>query len=700
MFVKKRKSNNITEIHSTDTALTSPRQAVSEGLTTSHQLANIEWKNKPVIQEKSSKQSNLSNFVLDQVSPGVLNKQELSSHHHLQEQISMVGEAIRQTNSATTNNKIPTDNSSAAIMSHHRLQDEMSMAAGENHKTKSPTTDNRIPTDNSSAVIMSHHHLQDEMSMAAGENHTTKSPTTDNRIPTDNSSAMIKNTMKLRNHSTVASSVVENDSIKNNSSAVDSQNKWFTNTSLAMGNSSISTLHNNHSTVKPYTAADYLQTLYPQLSVFKAPFEIDEKNPSSAKDSMKTSPAPLHSLPLYRNNRSLSKNSSSPLIKLILNNERTNKLSPEMQRKVQKALLMSLLRSPSNLGQRSVVKQGLSTPRYISSASNLLLTRSKKPGKQAPGYRYLTEAGAKLLPAHIFSPLGSVFKDHLGPSPVPLKTTSSTPVPTTAGIQHKTKTDPSIEPTQIGLIQPQTKSKSVKEPSSPPVIVPTQSGMIPVAPTTANPFVSTLSGFIASPSDPVEAIVPTRKPFVPTESGFIPPSTNKYGHNMWRQGHETQHKPKPAFVEKGLPPHETQLTFDFPQELGTTNVHAKVEQGNKNHARKSHDVNSHIGDSQPAYSRKRRQMFVPLPLMQASDNSQQLAQSFIPLAGQLPDQPLLSNLQQFQQPVQQLLPTQPLQSLLSQFVPPPQTLDPLQLFGQPGKMVLQSLFNSYKIEVG
>lgn len=590
----------------------------------------------------------------NQVSPGVLNKQELPYHHHLQEQISMVGEAIRQTNSATTNNK--------------------------------------IPTDNSSAVIMSHHHLQDEMSMAGGENHTTKSPTTDNRIPTDNSSAMIKNTMKLRNHSIVESSVVENDSIKNTSSALDSHNKWFTNTSLAMGNSSISTLHNNQSTVKPYTAADYLQTLYPQLSVFKAPFEIDENNPSSAKASMKASPAPLHSLPLHPNSGSLSKNSSSPLIKLILNNERTNKLSPEMQRKVQKALLMSLLRSPSNLGQRSVVKQGLSTQRYISSASNLLLTRSKKPGKQAPGYRYLTEAGAKLLPAHIFSPLGSVFKDPLGSSPVPLKTTSSTPVPTTAGIQHKTKTDPSIEPTQIGLIQPQTKSKSAKEPSSPPVIVPTQSGMIPVAPTTANPFVSTLSGFIASPSDPVEAIVPTRKPFVPTESGFIPSNTKKYGHDMWRQGHETRHKPQTAFVEKGLSSHETQLTFDFPQELGTTHVHAKVKQGNKNHARKTHDVNSHIGDSQPAHSRKRRQMFVPLPLMQASDNSQQLGQSFIPLAGQLPDQPLLSNLQQFQQPVQQLLPTQPLQSLLSQFVPAPQTLDPLQLFGQPGK--------SYKIEVG
>ena len=580
--------------------------------------------------------------------PEVLNKQELSSHHHLQDQIAMVGEAIHQTNSATTNNKIPTDNSSAAVMSHHRLQDEMSMA-GE-------------------------------------QNHTTKSSTTDNRIPTDNASAMIKNTMKLRNHSVVTTSVVENDSMKNNSSALNSRNEWFTNTSLAMGNSSMSTSHNNQSTVKPYTAADYLQTLYPQLSVFKAPFEVDEKNPSSVKASMKSSPVPLQSSPLLPSRGTLSKNSSSPLIKLILNNVTTKKLSPEMQRKVQKALLMSLLRSPSNLGQRSVVKQSLSAPRYISSASNLLLTRSKKPGKQAPGYRHLTEAGAKLLPAHIFSPLGSVFKDPLGPSHAPLKTSSSTPVPATAGTQHKAKTDPSIEPTQIGLIQPKT--NAVKEPSSPPVIVPTQSGMIPAATPTTNPYVPTQSGFVAGPSNPGEAIIPTRTPFVPTESGFIPSNAKKYGHDVWRQGHEARHKPKTAFVEQRLSSHETQLTFDDRQEPGMHHLQAKAKLGNENHTRKAKLFNSRIGHSYTAHSRQRRQLFVPLPLMQANDNSQQLGQSIIPLAGQLPDQSLLSNLQQFQQPVQQFLPTQPLQSLLSQFVPAPQALDPLQLFGQPGKIVL------------
>lgn len=575
----------------------------------------------------------------------------------------------------------------------------MSMVGEAIQQTYTATTNNKIPTDNSSAGIMFHHHLQEDMSMADKKNHTAKSATTDSRIPTDNSSAMIKDTSKLRNHSAVTPSFVENDSMKNNSSDLHSHNEWFTNTSLDMGNSSMATSQKNQSSLKPYTAADYLQTLYPQLSVFKAPFEIDEKNPSSAKASLKSSPVALHSSPLLSSDGTFSKNFSSPLIKLALKDDRTNKLSPEMQRKVQKALLMSLLKSSSNLGQRSVVKQSLSAPRYISSASNLLLARSKKTGKQAPGYRYLTEAGAKLLPAHIFSPLGSVFKDPLGSSHAPLKTSSSTPVPTTAGTQQKAKTDPSIEPTQIGLIQPQPKINEEKEPSSPPAIVPTQSGMITAAPSTANPYVPTQSGFIASPSDPAEAIVPTRKPFVPTESGFIPLNTKRYRHGVWPEHHEARNKPKTAFVEQRLSSHETQLTFDDRQEPGTPHLHAKAGLENENYTTKARVFNSRIGDSYPAHSRPRRQVFVPLPLMQANDNSQQFGQSFIPLAGQLPDQSLLSNLQQLQQPVQQFLPTQPLQSLLSQFVPAPQALDPLQLFGQPGKMVLDFLFKSYKVEV-
>ena len=611
----------------------------------------MEWKNKPVVQEKSSNQSNPNNFALDQVRPEALIKQELSSNHDLQGQIAMVGDTIHQTSSATTNNKIPTDNSSAEIMSHH--------------------------------------HLQEDMSMVGEQNHTTKSATTDNRIPTDNSSATITDTTKLRNHHVVTSSVVENDSMNNNLSDSHSHNEWFTNTSLAMGNSSLSASQKNQSTVKPYTAADYLQTLYPQLSVFKAPFEIDEKSPSSAKTFLKSSLVAQHSAPLLPSHGTLGKNSSSPLIKLVLKDNTTNKLSPEMQRKVQKALFMSLLRSSSNLGQRSVVKQSISAPRYISSTSNLLLTRSKKTGKQTPGYRYLTDAGAKLLPAHIFSPLGSVFKDPLGLSQAPLKTSSSTPAPTTPGTRHKAKTDPSIEPTQIGLIQPQTKINEEKEPTSPPAIVPTQSGMIPVAPTTASPYVPTQSGFIASPSDPVEAIVPTRKPFVPTESGLIPSNTKRYGH------HEARNKPKTAFVEQRLSSHKTQLTFDDRQEPGTPHLPAKSGPGNEKNAMKARVYNSRIRDLYRAHSRPRRQMFVPLPLVQANDNSpQQFGQSFIPLAGQLPDQSLLSNLQQLQQPVQQFLPTQPLQSLLSQFVPAPQVIDPLQLFGQSGKMVLEFQFKA------
>ena len=223
--------------------------------------------------------------------------------------------------------------------------------------------------------------------------------------------------------------------------------------------------------------------------------------------------------------------------------------------------------------------------------------------------------------------------------------------------------------------------------------------MIPVAPTTANPYVPTQSGFIASPSDPLEAIVPTRKPFVPTESGLIPSNTKRYGHGVWRQHHETRSKPKTAFVEQRLSSHKTKLTFDDRQEPATPQLPAKAGPGNEKKTTKARVFNSRIGDTDPAHSRPRRQMFVPLPLVPANDNSQQFGQSFIPLAGQLPDQSLLSNLQQLQQPVQQFLPTQPLQSLLSQFVPAPQALDPLQLFGQPGKMVLEFQFKNYKVEV-
>lgn len=614
----------MTEFYPTDTALTSSRQAVSEGLASSHQLANIEWKNKPVVHEKPSRQANQNNFVLDQVNTGAWHKQELSPPH---------------------------------------LQESVPMAGEENHKAASPAIGDTISTDNLPVKIENSTKLQDH-SLAVSSKHN------------------------------VTTSTVENDSIKKNLSDSDSHNEWFTNTSLVMRNSTI--LHDHQSTVKPYTAADYLKTLYPQLSVFKAPFEIDEKNPSSVKDFLKPSPHAMHSSSFLPRNGTLSKNTSSAPITLATSDDdpHSNKLSQEVQRKLQQALLMSLLKSPSNLGGRSAVKQSPSVPRYISSASNLLLSRSKKPGKHVPGYRYLTEAGAKLLPAHIFSPLGSEFKDPLEASPTPYTTSPSTPVQTTGPPQTKAKFHP-IEPTQMGLIQQQTQSNAGKESSTAPAIVPTQSGMIPGLSPTITPLAPTQSGFIPTQSEPAKAILPTAKPF-PAQLGFVSSNTEKQ-ENVWRNAHDAEedwetNKPKTPTIKHRLSSHEAQASNQeqaSKQKPETSRLHENARLGDKNNRSKSRAYISRITDSSPAHSRQRRQMFLPMPLMQANDNLQQLGQSLLPLPGQLSGQQLLSDLpqlQQQQQPFQQFLPTQPLQSLVPQFVPATsQALDPLQLLGQSGK---------------
>lgn len=601
--------------------------------------------------------------MLDQVYTGALHKQEFSLPH-LQEAISMADE----------------QNHKQELLPPH-LQEAETMADEQHHKQE-----------------LSPPHLQEAVSMADEQNPKATSLTTNN-ASTDSLSATMKISTKLRDHSSVSSKLnvtslsVENDSVKKNISDSDSHNEWFTNTSLVIGNRTISPSH--RSTLKPYTAADYLKTLYPQLSVFKAPFEIDEKNPSSAKDSLKPSALPLHSSFLPRNG-TFSKNTSSASIKLAAkyDDPESNKLSPQMQRKVQEALLMSLLKSTSNLGARSSVKQILSKPRYISSASNLLMARSKKPGKHVPGHKYLTGAGAKLLPAHIFSPLGSEFKDPVEPSPAPYTTSPSTTVQTTGPPQTKVKILP-IEPTQIGLIHAQTQSSAGKESSTVPSIVPTQSGLISALSPTKNPYALTQSGFIPTSSGPAKEILPTVKPF-PVQSGFISSNTEKQGNKMWLKAHDVEedserNKPKTPTIKHRLSSHEAKVTYKDQQKPGMSRLHENAKQGDENHRSKPRVFISRIADSSPAHSRQRRQMFLPMPLMQANDNLQQMGQSLLSLPGQLPGQQLLSNLPQLQQPVQQFLPnqqfapTQPLQSLLPQFVPAPQALDPLQLLGQPGK---------------
>lgn len=617
-------SNLFGFVVSTDTALASSRQAVSEGLTTSHQLANVEWKNKPVIQERPSKQTNHNNFMLDQVHTGALHKQELSPPH-----------------------------------------------------------------------------LQEEVLMTDKQNQEAASPTAGNTISTDNVSAMITHSMKLRDHSSVSSklngtsSTVKNDSTKKNLSDSDSHNEWFTNTSFIVKNNTISPKH--RSTVKPYTAADYLQTLYPQLSVFKAPIEVDEKNLSSAQDSLKPSPYPLHSSSLRPRNGTLSKNTSSPSVDLATqdDNPESNKLSAEVQRRVQEALIMSLLKSSSKLGERSAVKQSLSMPNFISSASSLLTTRSKKPGQNVPGHRYLTEAGAKLLPAHLFSPLGSKFKDPLEPSPVPY-TSSATSIQIKGSSQTKVKA-PAIEPTQMGLIHSQTQSDAAKEPSTVPAINPTQSGMIPAVSPTKTPHAPTQSGFILTPPEPPKAFLPTAKP-IPLQSRFISSSTENQGNNMWQKAHDVKgglkrNKPTAPTIKHRLSSHEAQTSYKDQSEPRMSRFHENARLEDENHKSKPRVFISRVGaDSFLAHPRQRRQLFPLVPLIQANDNSQQLSQSLLSLPDQLPGQQLLSNLPQLQQPVQQFLPTQPLQPLLPQLVPAPQALDPLQLIGQPGKNDLKIMF--------
>lgn len=537
-------------------------------------------------------------------------------------------------------------------------------------------------------------HLQEEVLMTDEQNKEAASPTTGNTISTDNVSAMITHSTKLRDHSSVSSklngtsSPVKNDSSKKNVSDSDSRNEWFTNTSLIVKNNTISPKH--RSTVKPYTAADYLQTLYPQLSVFKAPIEVDEKNLSSTKDSLKPSPYPLHSSSLLPRNGTLNKNTYSPSVNLATQDDKpeSNKVSAEVQRKVQEALLMSLLKSPSKLGERSAVKQSLSMPSFISSASSLLTTRSKKTGKNVPGHRYLTEAGAKLLPAHVFSPLGSEFKDQLNPSPVP-NTTSATPLQTKGSSQTKVKA-PDIEPTQMGLIHSQTQSNDGKESSTVPAINPTQSGMIPAVSPTKTPPGPTQSGFILTPPEQPKAFLPTAKP-IPLQLRFISTNTDRQGTNMWlkaNNGNEDweRNKKTTPTIKHRLSSHEAQISYKDQQEPKMSRFHENARLEDENHKSKPRAFISRVAaDSFLAHPRQRRQLFPLVPLIQANDNSQQLSQSLLSLPGQLPGQQLLPNLPQLQQPVQQFLPTQPLQPLLPQFVPAPQAFDPLQLIGQPGK---------------
>ena len=566
-------------------------------------------------------------------------------------------------------------------------------------------------------------------------NHVSPFLKTDQGLTSHNTPSQLANSTRPPAQSLASfSSALQNHLVKTNVSESGPHNEWFTNATLAKSNSSLenrtaSRPTNDLQSKKLYTAADYLQTLYPQLSVFKASPEGIKDNASlllSLLHDNGTLPKLISVAPKLHSKDVLGqlKNAGLGLAPKPDTNDElasfknadfgSNKITGEVLSKAQQELLMSLMKADSMLGERSSIKQNRNTPRYIPS-SKLLLTRSKKPGKQVPGYRYLTEYGAKLLPAHLFSPLGSEFKDPLEPSSTPAAKTSisTTPVKTTGYASL-------ILPTQAGQIQSQTQSHAGKEPSTAPVVVPTQSGMIasaskaseqdhvegvrptsrdnmmpssseafisPTMPTplvpTKRPYVPTQSRFIQDLSSPVKTALPTASPFVPTQIGFIPNQKD----NIWTGNAEDHSEGSNINSNTRLPSHETKGTDKGQLKSGLSHFHEKPKKWGRTYRNsRPHLFNSRMADSSQAHSRERRQMFVPLSLMQTNTNSQQFGQSLLP--GQLAAQSFLPNLPQIpqlQQPVQQFLPTQPLQGFLPQLVQSPQAMaDPMSLVGQPG----------------
>lgn len=535
--------------------------------------------------------------------------------------------------------------------------------------------------------------------------------------------------------SSTTSAVSQNDLRKINTSENFSHKEWFTNDTLSKPNISLenntaSSPKNDQNSQELYTAADYLQTLYPQLSAFKAPLEKIKGN-ASLHPSMLSS---------FHDNVKLRKLISlTPKLYTghILERLKQQSLSPDkfalkMKLAAEKQLLASLEKANSMLGERSAIKQNHHAPKF-KKFTKLLLARSKQPRIEVPGYRYLTESGAKLLPAHIFSPLGSAFGDKVEPTSTPVaKTTISTTPATSTVIQHTSV--PPILPTQAGEIQSQTQRQTKKEPDTSPIIVPTQSGMVitadkvsgqkklilsptsenndhapssdafvpPTSPTklvfTKNPYAPTQSGSIPAQPLPVKTALPTGAPLVPTQIGFIP--NQKYYGNIWTGNAENNSERKDVKPETNerqrWSSHRKTGANQERQQPGLTHFHEQSrKKGKTNNVRNT--LHKSLEDLAPTHSRKKRQLFVPVSLMETNNNPQQLSQSLLPgqLAGQplLPALPQLPQLPQLQQPVQPFLPTQPLQGLLPQLIQSPQAMGPMSLLGQQGKPSQMSLLS-------
>ena len=658
--------------------LSTSRQAVSEGLTTSYQLAKVHWKNKPSLVDKPVQQTSINNNMNDgdkgnQSLTHGLSPNNDQANRPQDEKLQETQPSSPDTTNLTTNEK-----------------DQSTTLAGEVIKVLSPL--------NTSLD-------QENLPIKQGKNFPSLSSNT---------------------NATLAGNDLKNKSIHAKSSSIE----WFTDAALPKSNVSLE--KNNllsSQTKKPYTAAEYLQTLYPQLSVFKAALGKDAQHNGSLQSL-------TSSAQLYDND---NRTTSTPLkedIKDALRNMRNAKFDQDKyttgsQNEAKKDRMNALQRANSMLGERSAIKQYSNAPRFIKS-SKILQQRLEKVRKEVPGYRYLTESGAKLLPGHIFSPLGTAFGDTFErPSTSPAEASpSTTAITPTAEPQIRF---PPIVPTQAGQILTQAQSV-VKKPTTPAGIVPTQSGMIPasnnasegskvilapsisenkpteafIAPTrptklavTKPAQVPTQSGFIPAWSSAENTISPTRATLLPTQIEFIP--SGKQKEKIWTgipENNSERKDVKPVISKQGL--------FSG-WRRGSAKVHHQesrrrhLRERPKGRGRKetfSHSVQKRVEDQSPAHKIQRRQVLLPVPFLQTNENLQQLGQSLLPGPVQ-PDQSLfpdLSQMQQLQTAQQFLLGTQQLQGLLPQLVQSPQTMDSMSLLGlRPGMLCCQST-KSYTFE--
>ena len=555
----------------------------------------------------------------------------------------------------------------------------------------------------------------------------------------------LKNSTRMYNHSlselssSRASLVLQREAIKKNVSEPhsDSHDDWFTNVRLAkshnisLGASTAESPRNGQLSRKMYTAADYLKTLYPQLSLFKAPLKNVKGNASLLSlvlSSLLHGNATLRKL-LYESPKLVTKDALGKAKTIGL---RPIKDTSDLQRKASQELLKSLMKADFMLGERSVIKQNRKAQGDIAS-SKLPLRRSKKVLKKESTEGFLTESGAKLLPAHIFSPLGSAFKDLLEHSSTPAPKTSLTTTPNPMDVPQPPTSSSLIVPTQEGQIVPVTESHVRREPTTVPVLVPTQSGMIAtprsssnekqtenmmsptsrdskgsfpsevfipsIMSTKANHFLEK-SGSISDQTSPVKNIFPTEAPLLPTQTGFMqsrkqknvfwtgPPENNSERNNIKTNIHEQRLYSYESTRSKTVRP-KTLVSHFRRKPIQWIN---SVRNGAPN------AVSTRMVGSRPVHSRKRRQLLVPVPFMQNNNNPQQFAgQTLLP--GQMDGQVLLPNmpqLPQLQQPVQQFLSTQPLQEFVPQIVQSPQAMSPISLLGQPGIHVYN--INNYGLD--